>query len=946
MGKKIRRVVGILLLMTAVLITQLPTPEMSAASADDFQIKDTTLIKYTGTASTVSVSDTVKIIGEEAFAGNLSVNTVSCGKNVKEIMHGAFANCTYLTKVEIPDTVEKIDSAAFSGCENLSHLNIGKNVKELGQGAFAGCNSLKSVIIDENNPYFILDNGALYNRDRTILYAYFGGNESSSYIMPDSVEKIYSYAFWGNPNLESITLSSSLNEIPGYAFSNCKNLQGISIPYSVHNIDAKAFENCISLTDATIPPSVSYIHPTAFDGCNRLNIIADAGSVADTFFQTFEKSDVEIVEEDDTKQVVVSSDPTSVSEDDSDDTSQGTLGDVYYSNPALKDASDDPSNVEYMPKTDPLSGLEDSDVIAKTIIVDGNAVLFLNRDVNINQGMVIKDSATDSSVAQDNGEIIYDPQKGGYLPKYTVVNNKIASQAFYALRDMQDYIIPDEIQEIGDFAFARSNISEAVIPDNTTTIGYGAFYCCDNLNNATIPENVETIKAYAFDNTAWLNNWKSNADSSDFLIVGNDILLAYKGTSNNIEIPEGVKKIAPGCFKNHTEIQSVYLPDSLKTIGEDAFRECTNLAMITGGNYIENIEDRAFMQCPLSTFTIPSTVKQIGLRAIDYTDTSKQDNTKTVIFAGNILPEVSYGTTSQRLQNEDYRKDALYNVLFAVVPDSVTEFEHTVLDGTTLGFSGMIISIEKDESGNETGNVIVKESHIFSDMVLEQLPKTVVIRGKEYNIKDFDNISLATEGSDLNQEEKSLDVKTLYNLKESDDFSASFSENEQVGILYITDNDNVKQKMEAAYGELFGDSVPNMKGYDIVLKDETDTLPITRFGKAELAVNMKIPDDITGETYHVICMDNDGQLEEVNTKVNAEDGMLTFYATHLSDYAVYATGNETTTLNIKNGKLVNNLKKDASPNTGDSSFPIKYVLAVAVMCCGLLCFFWKKRVTT
>ena len=943
MGKKIRRVVGILLLLTAVLITQLPVPEMSAASADDFQIKDNTLIKYTGTASTVSVPDTVKVIGEEAFANNLSINTVSCGNQVKEILHGAFANCTYLTKVEIPDTMESIDSAAFSGCENLSHLNFGKNIKKIGQGSFAGCNAVKTVVIDEKNPYLVFDKGALYNKDKTILYAYFGGDKATSFTMPDTVEKIYSYTFWGNQNLEQITVSNDLKEIPGYAFSNCKNLQTITIPYSVNSIDAKAFENCISLTDTTIPLSVSYIHSTAFDGCNKLNIIAEEGSVAYDFFQNFEKSDIEVTEEEDTKKIVVSSNSGSVSGNDTG----GTLGEVYHNNLALKDASEDPSNVEYMPKKDPLSGLEDSAVIAKTIIVDGNAVLFLNRDVAINQGMVIKDDSiargiSDNSISQDNGEIIYDPQKGGYLPKYTMIDNKIASQAFYALQDMQEYTIPQEVKEIGDFSFARSNIGKVEIPDGTTKIGYGAFYCCDKLSEVSIPDSVEDIKAYAFENSLWMNNWKSNADGSDYLVVGNDILLAYKGSANSIEIPQGVKKIAPGCFAEHTEIQNVYLPDSLKVIGEDAFRGCTNLNLVTGGNYIEQIEDRAFMQCPLSTYTFPNTVKTIGLRAIDFTDTGKEDNTKAVIFSGNVLPQVSYGATSQRLQNEDYQKDTLYNVLYAVVPESVTEFDNTVLDDDKLGFSGMILSIEKDESGNETGNVIVKENHIFSEMVLDQIPKSIILRGKEYVIKDFENITLASL-DETQDDEKTMEINVLYNNQPTQEIKATFSENEKVGTLYITENDVVKQKMEEAYGELFGENIPDMKGYDIVLKDQTETMTITKFGKARLSITMKLTSNMNGETCHVICMDADGQLEEVDTKVDKEAGTFTFQASHLSNYAVYTTGSETTTLNVKNGQLIHNLKKDESPNTGDYSIPPKYVLAVAVMCCGLLCLFYKKK---
>ena len=936
MGRKIRRVISVLLLLCAILITQLPVPEMSAAGSDDFQMNQNTLVKYLGTASTVSISDDVKVIGEEAFADNLGLNVISCGTNTKKISHGAFANCTYLSKAEIPDSIEDIDSAAFSGCESLTKVSIGKNVKYIGDGVFAGCNSLKEISIDKNNKNLVMSDGALYNKDKTILYAYLNGNTTDTYKMPNTVEKIKEYAFWGNETLENITLSSALNEIPGYAFANCRNLKEITIPYSVKSIDAKSFENCISLKDTTIPSAISYINATAFDGCYKLNIIADEGSVASDYFAAMDKSDISSAENSDTKAVVVSSNKTTDNSLENSSTEAETVTEEETEKKNLKDASDDPSNVDYMPKRDPLAGLEDSSVIAKSIIVNGNAVLFLNRDTaNVHQGMIVRSDDKDN----ENGTIIYDPQKGGYLPKYTIVNDKVATQAFYADSDMKDYTIPNGVTSLGDFSYARSSLTDAKIPDGVTDIGYGAFYHCNQLATVKIPQSIENIQAYAFDHTPFITNWKSNQDGNDFLIVGNHILLAYKGINTNIEIPEGVQKISPGCFQNHSELQSVYLPDSVKEIGEDAFRDCSGLTTISGGNYLESIGDRAFYKCPITTYTIPSTVKSIGLRAIDFTDTQKDDSTKAVVFNGNVLPNISYGKTSQRLMNEDYRKNALHNVLFAVVNDSCENFEDTVLDGNKLGFSGLVLTIEKDSSGNETGNVNVRKNNVFSDTVLKKIPEEVSIKGKKYQIKDFDKIELAS----AKDTDSDNNVKVLYNSEESSEITAEFSENEDVGYLSITDSKSAGEKIKRAYQELFGDTIPAMVTYDIELMDVTKTVPITKFGQAVLSISMPIPKEIKGDTYHVICMDDDNQLEEVNTNINKEDNTITFEVSHLSEYAIYSTGAETVTLNVKDGKLINNLKKDDSPDTGDYSLPVQYVLATFILSLSLLLFFWKSK---
>ena len=89
---------------------------------------------------------------------------------------------------------------------------------------------------------------------------------------------------------------------------------------------------------------------------------------------------------------------------------------------------------------------------------------------------------------------------------------------------------------------------------------------------------------------------------------------------------------------------------------------------------------------------------------------------------------------------------------------------------------------------------------------------------------------------------------------------------------------------------------------------------------------MPIPDGIEGNRYRVICLDDDGQLEEVESVT--WEGSITFTTTHLSAYAIYATGDEVASLSLQNGKLVTNFIKDESPDTGDYSLPVNYVISV------------------
>lgn len=947
MFKTIRRIIGVLFIAAALILTAIPAQKLEAASyaKEEFLMDNDTLSKYTGTDTSVSVSDDVKYIGEEAFASNQYIENVKLGKNVKEIRHGAFANCTYLSKMMLPDSVEKIESAAFSSCTGLMNVTLGKNVETIEPAAFAGCSNLTSVSIPKGNGNFITESGTLYDNKKEHIYTYLNGNGYDTYKMPNSVKNIDMYSFWGNEDLRDVYLSGNLESIPGYAFSNCKNLAYIQIPYSVNSIDAKAFENCVSLREVTIPPSVTYINPTAFDGCTNLTIIAQPGSAADTFNNSFDRSDIAASEIQDAKQLVknvgkgTSGYVSNVS--DGNGSTASAVG-SYVTSDGLINAQNDPSNVEWMPSVNSLSSPEDSSVLGKTIVVSGNAVFFINREMTVREldaSDITPVPAADGSVTQeDGGTVIYDSGKGGYLPKYTEANGRIACMAYYADRELEELQLPTSVNAIGRFAFARSNARKITIPEGVTDIGYGAFYHCDNLSEINVPSSVKNIEAYAFDNTAFLNNFKSDV-SNPFLILGDGLLVAYSGNEANAVIPEGVKKVCPGCFSYNTSIESVYLPNSLNEIGSDAFRECSNLTTVSGGKNVEKIDDRAFMGCPIGTFYVGGKVKSMGLRSVDFSGTSKTDSSKTVVFEGNSLPAISYDSSSSRLSNIDYRKDVLYNCLFAIVDDSINDYTNTVLDGNRLGFSGLVLSIEKDENGAETGNAVVKANYIFSDEVIESLPDYVSVKGTNYKIKDADKLQAVER---IREEGRSAkEVYTLHNGQEDDGYSAYFSEEEFTGILRINDSEAAKSALNAAYSELFGNETVDMQAYDISLSDPADTVQIDRFGKSILYIT--IPVDIKAKKYHVVTLDEDGQLEELNAGYDENGKCLTIQAQHLSYIGIYGIDDENITLNMKDGRLVKNYRLDASPETGDHTASIKVVGCIALLSVGILLLLIKPK---
>ena len=66
----------------------------------------------------------VKEIGELAFAGCTSLESIVIPKGVKKIWSFAFMKCTSLTAVTLPVGVNDIDHTAFYDCSVLSKIYV------------------------------------------------------------------------------------------------------------------------------------------------------------------------------------------------------------------------------------------------------------------------------------------------------------------------------------------------------------------------------------------------------------------------------------------------------------------------------------------------------------------------------------------------------------------------------------------------------------------------------------------------------------------------------------------------------------------------------------------------------------------------------------------------------------------------------------------------------
>lgn len=495
------------------ILTVLGIGTMISSNADnsEFLTDGTTLTRYTGQSSSVVIPAGITKIADNAFADNNVISDVIIPGTVTEIGYRAFAGCENLKTVNIPDSVIMVDDSAFNEDVSLANVTVGKGLEKLGSGAFSGCQSLKTITFDNSN--FLCKDGVIYDKGMTTIYQYLAGTTVNSYNMPDSVSEIKRYSFWGAKYLEEIDFSTSIKSVDEYSISNCPNLKNVILYTPTRGIGLGAFEGDTSLRQIIIPLSMSKIHDNAFGNCpSDLIFVCENGSYGESYAKShgFLTSTL--------KQVAINH-RDYASGDQSTSGNSASASDENFFADKRKENNVHTSISQEQSKISP-----DDTVISGSFVVADKAFVTIG-GIDVIEG-------------QESSVTLTDPDDQYRVQDYSHYNSRIT-----------EYQIPDDMTTIGKLSFARSDIRGIVIPDGVTTIDYAAFYHCDNLVNVYIPDTVTSIGAHAFEYTPWFESWLNNPEADDFLIVGDGVLIAYKGNDSDIQLPSSVKVVAEGAFK-------------------------------------------------------------------------------------------------------------------------------------------------------------------------------------------------------------------------------------------------------------------------------------------------------------------------------------------------------------------------------------------------------------
>ncbi len=235
-------------------------PSFALTSNDfEYEIVDekVVIIGYNGTNTTLTIPAeidgvTVSKIGDNAFADNTAISSVTVSDGIEDIGTSAFENCTSLATITLPETIIHIGEKAI---HNTAYYNDTTNwrLKRTDSGTSGGVN-----VGNGNASIDWEDIGA-----PVLQYLYLGKNLIEielvgSYSLKSGTLVVADGAFKGNSGATDVGFPSSIVTIGNNAFEGCTKLNSVRNLEYVDNIGDYAFKDCVSLENITISEMVNF----------------------------------------------------------------------------------------------------------------------------------------------------------------------------------------------------------------------------------------------------------------------------------------------------------------------------------------------------------------------------------------------------------------------------------------------------------------------------------------------------------------------------------------------------------------------------------------------------------------------------------------------------------------------------------------------------------------
>lgn len=258
------------------------------------------------------------------------------------------------------------------------------------------------------------------------------------------------------------------------------------------------------------------------------------------------------------------------------------------------------------------------------------------------------------------------------LEEYSVAEGcaRLAKKSLSSFEGLRKVILPDSLESICDFAFAKTGLVSFTASSNLCEIGERAFFDCLSLESVSLNEGLLFIGDNAFSRTkisrlripgSLQGLGASIAAGTNLSYAGPDATFSIAPGSPNLvlddqgalyapvggeackrlmpqyhspngeglvllkmldpaieayRVDEATLAIADAAFAKHPAIKSIVLSSALRFIGDGAFKECRSLEEVSIPEHLEAIGDEAFLGTSIVAMRIPATLERIGSRAL------------------------------------------------------------------------------------------------------------------------------------------------------------------------------------------------------------------------------------------------------------------------------------------------------------------------------------------
>ena len=157
-------------------------------------------------------------------------------ENVNTIAKFSFRGATNATKITFNDSTQKLENQIFSKSGKVEVI-LGKNVKSI-DSMFALLRYDYEITIDAKNPYYVIEDNVLYNKQKDTLITVINLIKGK-FTLESSVKTISGSAFYGQDCMTEIDLAN-VEVLGGQIFNGCTGLKTIEIPKTIKSINAWA----------------------------------------------------------------------------------------------------------------------------------------------------------------------------------------------------------------------------------------------------------------------------------------------------------------------------------------------------------------------------------------------------------------------------------------------------------------------------------------------------------------------------------------------------------------------------------------------------------------------------------------------------------------------------------------------------------------------------------